>query len=149
MDSTNFLDRPISGPVDQTLLLSQDRRSRHPLPGGYTVTFLHSLKQAVMCRSLPDKLYTDQGRPFVSNDIPPSANASTDPLGNPPITNPQSIPSANAPGAHWRFPQQSPIQTKYNLRGPGINSCGTIRKVARSAMKCLPILVLALFPNHE
>jgi len=34
---------------------------------GDTVTFLHSLKQAVLRRGLPHKLYTDQGKPFVSN----------------------------------------------------------------------------------
>ena len=32
-----------------------------------TVTFLHSLKQAVLRRGPPHKLYTDQGKPFVSN----------------------------------------------------------------------------------
>jgi len=34
---------------------------------GDTVTFLHSLKQAVLRRGLPHKLYTDQGKPFVSH----------------------------------------------------------------------------------
>jgi hypothetical protein len=34
---------------------------------GDTVTFLDSLKQAVLRRGLPHKLYTDQGKPFVSN----------------------------------------------------------------------------------
>jgi transposase InsO family protein len=34
---------------------------------GDTATFLHSLKQAVLRRGLPHKLYTDQGKPFVSH----------------------------------------------------------------------------------
>ena len=34
---------------------------------GDTVTFLHCLKQAVLRRGLPHKLYTDQGKPFVSH----------------------------------------------------------------------------------
>lgn len=34
---------------------------------GDTVTFLNSLKQAVLRRGLPHKLYTDQGKPFVSH----------------------------------------------------------------------------------
>ena len=34
---------------------------------GDTITFLNSLKQAVLRRGLPHKLYTDQGKPFVSN----------------------------------------------------------------------------------
>lgn len=34
---------------------------------GDTVTFLDSLRQAVLRRGLPHKLYTDQGKPFVSN----------------------------------------------------------------------------------
>jgi len=34
---------------------------------GDTVTFLNSLKEAVLRRGLPHKLYTDQGKPFVSH----------------------------------------------------------------------------------
>jgi transposase InsO family protein len=34
---------------------------------GDTITFLQSLKQAVLRRGLPHKLYTDQGKPFVSH----------------------------------------------------------------------------------
>jgi len=34
---------------------------------GDTITFLHCLKQAVLRRGLPHKLYTDQGKPFVSH----------------------------------------------------------------------------------
>lgn len=34
---------------------------------GDTVSFLESLKQAVLRRGLPHKLYTDQGKPFVSH----------------------------------------------------------------------------------
>jgi transposase InsO family protein len=36
-------------------------------PTGDTITFLASLKQAALRRGLPHKLYTDQGKPFVSH----------------------------------------------------------------------------------
>jgi transposase InsO family protein len=38
-------------------------------PAGNTASFLHALKEAVLRRGLPLKLYTDQGKPFVNHHV--------------------------------------------------------------------------------
>lgn len=38
-------------------------------PAGNTACFLHALKQAVLRRGLPHKLYTDQGKPFINHHV--------------------------------------------------------------------------------
>ena len=66
------LRSPADKPIATQLCVILDDHSRLITHAAYyltadTVTFLASLKQAVLRRGLPHKLYTDQGKPFVSH----------------------------------------------------------------------------------
>ena len=57
----------------QLCVLLDDHSRLIPFAGYYlagdTASFLHALKEAVLRRGLPHKLYTDQGKPFVNHHV--------------------------------------------------------------------------------